>query len=154
MKRINLSNSRRSSGFSFAEVAISSFLVLVLAILGINICILVFACSVNDKACRDAVRAAAQQPTSAKAQNFALASIKNHHTDGFFISPITLTNFNYNDFNGNPPPAGQCPLVQVTTSVDVTLPAPLIFFGTTLTNKMKFSQIYTSPIIKTKIVMP
>lgn len=126
---------------------------MILAVIAINISILVFACAVNDKACRDAVRAAAQQPNAAKAQNFALASIKNHKTDGFFISQIQLTNFNYNDFNGAPPP-GQCPLVQVTTSVDVTLPAPLIFFGTSLTNKMKFSQIYTSPIIKTKVVMP
>jgi len=154
MKKINLTPYRNSSGFSFAEVAISSFLVMILAIVCINISILVFACSVNDKACRDAVRAAAQQPNAARAQNFAVASIKNHKTDGYFISPITLTNFNYNDFNGNPPPPGQCPLVQVTTSVDVTLPAPVIFFGATLTNKMKFSQIYTSPIIKTKIVMP
>ncbi|MBS2000784.1 MAG: hypothetical protein U0103_11290 [Candidatus Obscuribacterales bacterium] len=153
MKKLHLSRSRNSSGFSFIEVAISSFLVMILAVIAINISILVFACAVNDKACRDAVRAAAQQPNAAKAQNFALASIKNHKTDGFFISQIQLTNFNYNDFNGAPPP-GQCPLVQVTTSVDVTLPAPLIFFGTSLTNKMKFSQIYTSPIIKTKVVMP
>ncbi|RTL44581.1 MAG: hypothetical protein EKK48_04845 [Candidatus Melainabacteria bacterium] len=153
MKKLHLSKYRNSSGFSFIEVAISSFLVMILAVIAINISILVFACAVNDKACRDAVRAAAQQPNAAKAQNFALASIKNHKTDGFFISQIQLTNFNYNDFNGAPPP-GQCPLVQVTTSVDVTLPAPLIFFGTSLTNKMKFSQIYTSPIIKTKVVMP
>ncbi len=154
MKKLRLSNNRRSSGFSFIEVAVSSFLVMVLAVVSINISILVFACAVNDKACRDAVRAAAQQPTAAKAQNFALASIKNHKTDGFFISQVQLTNFNYNDFGGAPPPAGQCPLVQVTTSVDVTLPAPLIFMGATLTNRMRFSQIYTSPIIKTKNVMP
>jgi hypothetical protein len=153
VKKLHLSKYRNSSGFSFIEVAISSFLVMILAVIAINISILVFACAVNDKACRDAVRAAAQQPNAAKAQNFAIASIKNHKTDGFFISQIQLTNFNYNDFNGAPPP-GQCPLVQVTTSVDVTLPAPLIFFGTSLTNKMKFSQIYTSPIIKTKVVMP
>jgi len=153
VKKLHLSKYRNTSGFSFIEVAISSFLVMILAVIAINISILVFACAVNDKACRDAVRAAAQQPNAAKAQNFAIASIKNHKTDGFFISQIQLTNFNYNDFNGAPPP-GQCPLVQVTTSVDVTLPAPLIFFGTSLTNKMKFSQIYTSPIIKTKVVMP
>ncbi|HEY9731033.1 MAG TPA: hypothetical protein V6C89_03925 [Drouetiella sp.] len=154
MKKLHAIAKRDSSGFSFIEVAISSFLVMVLAVVAINISILVFACAVNDKACRDAVRAAAQQPTAAKAQNFALASVKNHKTDGFFISPIQLTNFNYNDFGGAPPPAGQCPFVQVTTSVDVTLPAPVMFFGATMTNQMKFSQIYTSPIIKTKTVMP
>jgi hypothetical protein len=154
VKKFRSSSRFDSSGFSFIEVAISSFLVMTLAVVAINISILVFACSVNDKACRDAVRAAAQQPTAAKAQNFAMASVKNHQTDGFFISPVQLTSFNYNDFGGSPPPSGQCPMVQVTTSVDVTLPAPLLFFGATMTNKMKFSQIYTSPIIKTKVVMP
>jgi hypothetical protein len=154
MKKLHLSRNSNSSGFSFMEVAISSFLVMVLAVVAINISILVFACALNDKACRDAVRAAAQQPTSSKAQNFALASVKNHKTDGFFISPVQMTNFNYNDFGGAPPPAGQCPYVQVTTSVNVTLPAPVIFFGSSMTNHMTFSQIYTSPIIKTKVVMP
>ncbi len=154
VKKLSQLQSRNSKAFSLAEVAVSAFLVMVLAVLSINIAILVFACSVNDKACRDAVRAAAQQPNAAKARVFALASIKNHKTDGFFLSQIQLTNFNYNDFNGNPPPVGLCPLVQVTTSVNVTLPAPVIFFGASLTNKITFSQIYTSPIIKTKIVMP
>lgn len=144
---------RNAKAFSFAEVAATSFLIVILAVLLIDVCLLIFACSVNDKACRDAVRAAAQQPTAQKAQLFAQASVTNHKTDGFFISPIQLVGFNYNDFGGNPP-ASQCPYVQVTTSVNVTLPAPLYFFGASFTNHFQFSQIYTSPIIKTKIILP
>jgi hypothetical protein len=145
---------KRSGGFSLAEVAVSSFLVILLAIFTADICLLIFGCSVNDKACRDVVRAAAQQPTAQKALLFAQASVANHKTDGFFISPITLVNgVNYQDFAGNPPP-GQTPYVQVITQVTVTLPAPLYFFGQSFTNVVQFKQIYTSPIIKTKYVLP
>jgi hypothetical protein len=147
--------SRRSSGapngFSLAEVAISSFLVIFFTILALDLALMIFACSVNDKACLDAVRAAAQQPTAAQSAQFALAEVKNHKTDGFFISQIKLvgSTVNYQDFGGTPP-AGQTPYVQATTNVSVLLPLPLYFFGDSLTNNFQFTQTYTSPIIRTK----
>jgi hypothetical protein len=144
----------RRTGFTFPEIAISAFLIVLLAVFAADIAILIFACSVNDKDCRDVVRAAALQPNVNQAQLFAAASCKNHKTDGFFISPIYLVGgVNYVDFGGNPP-VGQTPYVQCTTAVDVTLPAPLVFFGATFTNKMTFKQMYTSPIIKTKYLLP
>jgi len=145
---------RKSSGFSLAEVAITSFLFVLLGVFAADICLLIFGCSVNDKACRDVVRAAAQQASASKALQFAQASVNNHKTDGYFISPITLANgtVNYNDFGGNPP-TGQTPFVQATTQVTVTLPAPLYFFGAGFTNQMMFKQTYTSPIIKTKYIL-
>jgi len=119
----------------------------------VNICLLIFGCSVNDKACRDVVRAAAKQPTYAQALQFAQAELKMHTTDGNFVSPIQLVNgLTYQDFGGNPPP-GQTPYVQATTSVVVTLPAPIYFFGSSFTNQFTFSQTYTSPIIRTKYVL-
>ncbi|MBU6454775.1 MAG: hypothetical protein KGS72_23610 [Cyanobacteria bacterium REEB67] len=146
---------RRAAAFSLAEVAATSFLFVILGIFSANICLLIFGCSVNDKACRDVVRAAAQQSTAAKALQFAQASVNNHKTDGHFISPITLVGgtVNYNDYGGNPP-AGQTPYVQATTRVTVNLPAPLFFFGAGFTNQMNFSQTYTSPIIRTKYLLP
>jgi hypothetical protein len=127
---------------------------MLLAVFTADIALLIFACSVNDKACRDVVRAAAQQPTAAQALLFAQAAVKSVPTDGIFISPIQLVGgVNYNDFGGNPP-AGMCPFVQVTTQINVTLPAPIYFFGASFTNHVSFSQIYTSPIIKTKYVLP
>ncbi|MBS1994243.1 MAG: hypothetical protein JSS83_27215 [Cyanobacteria bacterium SZAS LIN-3] len=153
--RRRYSFSRKAKAFSLAEVAITSFLFVLLGVFAADICLLIFGCSVNDKACRDVVRAAAQQGDAAKALQFAIASVKNHKTDGTFISPITLVGgaVNYNDFGGNPP-AGQTPYVQVTTKVTVTLPAPLFFFGAGFTNKLDFSQTYTSPIVKTKYILP
>lgn len=144
---------RKAAGFSFAEVASTSFLIVLLAVFIVSICLLVFACSVNDQACRDAVRAAAQQLNASTATTFAQASVTNHKTDGFFIGKIQLASVTYNDFGGNPP-TGQCPYVQVTTSVNVTLPVPLYFFGASFTNQFTFSQTYTSPIIKVKYTLP
>ena len=144
----------RVLGFSFPEVAVTSFLIIFLAVMSLDICLLIFGCSVNDKACRDVVRAAAQQPNASQALAFAIASTHNHQTDGIFISPITLVNgVNYNDFSGNVP-AGETPYVQVTTQVLVTLPAPLYFFGDSFTNQITFKQTYTSPIVKTKFILP
>ncbi|MBK7748533.1 MAG: prepilin-type N-terminal cleavage/methylation domain-containing protein [Candidatus Obscuribacter sp.] len=146
---------RSRSGFSLIEVMISGFLLVLLAVFAADLCLLIFGCSVNDKCCRDVVRAAAQQPNAIKALQFAQASVKNHKTDGTFISPITLVGntVNYNDFGGAPP-VGQAPFVQVTTRVTVTLPAPIYFFGGTFTNQMDFTQTYTSPIVKTKYLLP
>jgi hypothetical protein len=143
-----------SNGFSFAEIAATSFLIIILAVFCTDITLLIFANSVNDKACRDVVRAAAQQPTASLALQFAQASVKQHQTDGIFISPISLVGgVNYQDFGGNPP-QGQAPYVQVTSQVTVTLPSPLYFFGATFTNKFNFAQTYTSPIVKTKYILP
>ena len=143
----------RLSGFSLAEVAISSSLIIFFTMLALDLGLLIFACSVNDKACRDVVRAAAQQSNSYNAYKFAQASVRNHKTDGMFISRIQLTGLNYNDFGGNPP-AGMCPYVQATTSVNVLVPLPICYFGTSFTNNIQFSQIYTSPIVKTKYILP
>ncbi len=147
---------RRSGGFSFLEVATSSFLVLVLVILSINICLLIFGCQINDTACRDAARAASLASDSAKAWALATASVRSHKTDGTFIGTITLLGgsaFQYQDFAGAPP-AGQCPFVRVTTRTRVTLPTPIYFFGASFTNVFDFSQTYTSPIVKTKYLLP
>lgn len=146
---------RASGGFSLIEVCITGFLLVILGVFAADICLLIFGCAVNDKACRDVVRAAAQQSNAPKALQFAQASVANHKTDGTFISPITLVGgtINYNDFGGNPP-AGQTPFVQVTTQVTVTLPAPIYFFGASFTNTINFTQTYTSPIIKTKYLLP
>lgn len=145
---------RKANGFSLAEVAASSFLVILLAIFTVDICLLIFGCSVNDKACRDVVRAAAQQPNAVKALQFATASANNHKTDGFFVSPVTLpSGIVYQDYGGNPP-AGETPYVSATTAVTVHLLAPIYFFGASFTDQMTFTQTYTSPIIKTKYVLP
>ncbi len=140
---------------SFAEVAATAFFVIVFCALGVDIALLIFGASVNDAACRNGARAAAQGSTSAKASALATAAVNATKTDGYFISQPTITLFNYNDFGGNPPP-NDTPYVQVRTQVSVRLPAPIFFFGASFNggNSMIFQQIYSYPIIKTKILMP
>jgi len=142
-------------GFSFAEVAATSFFVIVFAILGVDVTILTFSASINDSACRNAARAAAQGSDYAKATALATAALKSHKTDGYFISQPTITFLDYQTFGGSPP-AGETPYVQVRTEVTVKLPVPIVFFGVTFNENqdLVFKQRYAYPIIKTKILMP
>jgi hypothetical protein len=153
--RKSTGRSKRVIGFSFAEVAATSFFVIVFAALGVDIAILTFAASINDSACRNAARAAAQGSDYTKATALANAALKTHKTDGFFISQPVITFFDYQTFGGSPP-AGETPYVQVRTEVVVKLPVPILFFGVTFNDDqdMVFKQMYAYPIIKTKILMP
>lgn len=154
MKVMRTSRRRKQSGFTIVEVVATSFLLVLFAVFTANLCILIFGATVNDKACRDVVRVAAQQPNASKALLFAQASVNNHRTDGTFISPIQLINgVDYHDYGGSPP-AGETPYVSVTTAVTVTLPAPIYVFGSSFTNQMEFRQKYTSPIVKSKHLLP
>ena len=147
--------SRRRAGFTFAEVAATSFFVICITALGVDIAILTFSASINDSACRNAARAAAQGSDYTKATALANAALKAHKTDGFFISQPTITFLDYQTFGGSPPP-GETPYVQVRTEVTVKLPVPILFFGVTFNDNqdMVFQQMYAYPIIKTKILMP
>lgn len=146
---------RPGAGFSFAEVAATAFFVICFAALGVDIAILTFSASINDSACRNAARAAAQGSDLTKATAMANAAVKAHKTDGYFISQPTITMLNYQTFGGTPP-AGETPFVQVKTEVTVKLPVPILFFGVTFNDNqdMVFQQTYAYPIIKTKILMP
>lgn len=153
--KLNRRHRRSSKGFSFAEVAATAFLAVVLLMIGVDVTLLIFAATVNDSACRNACRAAAQGSDFTKATALANAALRSHRTDGFFISQPTITHFEYQTFGGSPP-ADETPFVQVRTEVTVRLPVPIFFFGATFNdnNDLVFQQLYSYPIIKTKILMP
>lgn len=144
---------RSSNGVSgFIEIGASGLFLVVLALLGMDICIAIFGASMNDRACHDAARAAAAANTSAKAWSMAQAAVKAYNTNGFCLSPPQLLpppNFMYQDFNGNPPP-DTSPFVTVTTLTIVRIPAPIFFFGAVFMkgDKAQFKQQYTYPIVK------
>lgn len=146
---------RAARGSSFIEIAASVFLVVIVAALGVDVVLLIFGASVNDSACRDAARAAAQASDYGKSLSLAKASVNNHRTDGYMISQPVITNFDYHDYLPGTPPPNETPYVLVATRVTVRLPAPLFFFGAQFTNgTMQFIQSYAYPIIKTKILLP
>ncbi len=147
---------KRKQGSAVIEIVITLSLMIVLAALGADLSLITYAMFLNDQACRDATRAAAQQSSSATALQAAQVQIKVHATDGFFVSQPQLVsqsspNFVYNDYAGNVP-ANQSPYVTVTTSVNIKLPAPIFFWGNNFmpNGSMKFVRQYTYPIIKEK----
>lgn len=145
---------RECHGVACIEIGIASFLMIVLAAFGLDLSLIIFGMDLNDAACRDAARAAAQQNTQAKALQAAQSQLSTHATDGFWVSQPTLKSaaapdFVYNDFLGNPP-ANVSPYVTVTTLVNIRCPAPILFFGASFirSGKIQFARRYTFPIVK------
>src|SRR5271169_3260799 len=113
---------RMRRGVSSLEITISAFLMVVLSAIGIDVSLIMLGMSLNDSACRDAARAAAQQTSSARAIQAAQSQLQIHATDGYWISQPMLKStsspdFVYNDFAGNPP-ANTSAYVTVTTSTN------------------------------------
>lgn len=142
---------RPCQGTAAIELAGGSLFLIVLVLLAVDVSVMMLGFQVNDRACRDACRAAAQQSTVDLARAAAQASLKLHHVDGQFVEPPTMltdaTNFIYQDFGGNPM-AGN-PSVTVTSECKVKLPVPLIFCGNQLDNSgsYTFKKRYTFPIV-------
>lgn len=153
----------RQRGLAAVEIACGSLFMCVLLLLAIDVSVLMLGYEVNDKACRDACRAAAQQSSSAEAINAAQAILKTHQTDGSFVTqPVLVTgsnNFQYQDFGGNPL-AGN-PTVTVTTECRVKTPVPLVFVGSNfghdgswVNDYWTFRKKYTFPIVTFSLQLP
>jgi Flp pilus assembly protein TadG len=154
---------RRANGMAAVELACGSLFLLVLTFLAIDVTILMLGYELNDRACRDACRAAAQQSTPTAAQNAATTILKTHKADGNFVSDPTLIlgagNFQYQDFGGNPT-AGN-PTVTITTECRVKTPVPLTFVGSVFGQDASgnnvawtFRKRYTFPIVTFNLVLP
>ncbi|MBX9771104.1 MAG: hypothetical protein K2X29_07020, partial [Candidatus Obscuribacterales bacterium] len=126
---------RNRRGVITIEFAIGSLLIIVITALAVDITLMMLAYEVNDRACRNACRAAAQQSTSLAAQDAANAILRQTGVDGVFLkTPKLVTGstsvYQYEDFGGNPIlAADNSPFVRVTTDMDVTVPFQLFFFG-------------------------
>lgn len=146
---------RRFHGYGFMEVAFIGSIMTMLALFSLNIGLIALGSSLNDRACRDAARAAAQGTTANQALLLANAALRSHPADGFFVTPSTLSaNFVYQDYGGSPPP-DTSPYVTVTTTNQVRIPAPFLFTGQGFgTNGMlTFSSTYTFPIVKVQLYL-
>ncbi len=146
----------RNTGSAFIEISVAFLVMIILTGLGLDLTLITLGMFLNDQACRDAARAAAQQNNSASALTAAQTQLKVHATDGIFISqPIlvsqTSPNFVYNDYAGSPP-ANQSSYVTVTTSVNIKIPAPILFGSAVYVaaGNIQFIRRYTYPIIRMK----
>lgn len=160
MRNTNDRNSQRGTkGSGFIEICASAFFLVAMVVIGLNIWILVSACSLNDACCRDATRAAAQGSSENLAKNLALATVSTRQkTASYFIQAPTLTNFVYRDFGASTglpsvAPPNVAPAVTVSTEIRVRPLLPLFLFGNAVisgTDQVRFQQTYTYPLIKTK----
>ena len=167
--RVNkhVDKSRNRDGSSFIEIAIASVALGVIVFIGLDAYVWNQAFMINDLACRDACRAAAQasSPTNTKAAYITAAKaaaqreLDLHIVPSPWISNPQLVNsgFLWQDYgasNGNPMPAPpQTPYVRVQTSLDVSLPVPISFMGQTVLQggagqKLVFQRSYSMPIVQ------
>lgn len=154
MNTRRLNNQRTQSGIGgFIEIFAFALFIVVVGLLGLDVCMAIFGANVNDSACRDATRAATSADSKPKALTMANTALKAHATDGRFITQPTLVALDYQDWGGSPPP-DTSPYVSVTTQTIVSVPAPIFFFGASFIKdgKAQFFQKYTFPIVKAKFI--
>jgi hypothetical protein len=152
---------RDQNGSSFIEVGIASVAMAVIVFLALDCYIWMQAFMLNDLACRDACRAAAQasSPTNTvaayktAAQNAAIRELQLHSVSRPYIGNPTFVGggFLWQDYgasNGNPMPAiPQTPFVRVQSSMNVNLPVP-IFMGNSMSGgALVFQRSYSMPIV-------
>lgn len=142
---------RPNQGHVLIEFVCFAFWLLLFMYICTDVCVLLLGASANDRACRDAARAAAHGSNPTEARNLAETSLKAHAGGGFFTSPPTLFGaITYQDYNGNPP-SQQTPYVTVQTRSTGKLPfAPIVWFnnGFTQAGTYTFSRTYTFPIVR------
>lgn len=140
---------RSSKGQLALELASTCIFLLVFTLISVDIGCLLYGASINDKACRDAARAAAQASNAADATRQANAALARHRA-GSIITPPTLTSLTYQDFGGSPP-ADESPFVTVVTQCNSTLPfAPPELLGHVMPNQLTYRQSYTFPIVRVR----
>lgn len=149
--RTNRSARRKAGGFAALELAAGSLIMIGVIAMALNVCFAMLSYGGNDRACRDAARAAAQGTTLTEATQLANAIITTYKSNNSILSQITVTNLDYKDFAGNPP-SGVSPTVSVTTRATVNLPAPVEFFGQNIFGKsIPVQKTYTFPIVRLNV---
>lgn len=152
MKRPNKPRCRRQRGSSFVELAAGSITLVIMALFTLDISILMLTYSVNDRACRDAARAAATGGDKVTATKLANAILNTYALSSNLISQPVVDTIDYQDYHGKPP-AGTCPFVTVTTKAKAKVIAPALFAAMIGDNGLDISKQYTFPIVQLKLAI-
>lgn len=155
--RNSAQNRRDRCGQLVVELVVACLLFLPISILGFCTIVCEIATSINDRACRDAARAAADASDFATALKKAQAVMVSHSTSGPLYGPAKLdvSKFVFEDYIGTPPP-NALPYVSVTTVMPCVIPAPIRLFSEQIGDKqtVNFTRTYRFPIIKLKLYLP
>jgi hypothetical protein len=131
-------------------------LFVIIALLCMDVGYIIMGSEMNDRACRDAARAAAEADNPLTALKLAQTAVVPHRGDGTYVGIPTVDSsaFTYQDFSGNPP-ANTSPYVSVTTHCNVHIPAPIFFLGSGFgsSGSMTFTKTYVFPIVKTQLYL-
>lgn len=152
MKRRVIRAKRNSSKGSVAiEISAGALVSIGIMALALNVCFAMLAYGVNDRACREAARAAAQQSSLAAASSVAKYVVNGFNQSNSALGKIQVSKVVFTDFNGTPP-EDQSPFVSVTTSSTVATPAPIEFFGSKVFGKsIPVQKTYTFPIVRLNV---
>ncbi|MBI1272007.1 hypothetical protein GC174_16390 [bacterium] len=143
---------RIAFGIHLIEMAVSMAFLMVLVLMSVDIGVILYGAFLNDRACRVAVRAAAQGKDAAEATALAgrtVLTIKS--PDSWIKSPKLILPITYEDFGGNYA-ADNSPFVTVSTETEVDLPVPINFAGNSFmpSGRTTFKQTYTFPVIRAR----
>ena len=146
---------RAQRGDLVIELTVGCFFLMIFACIAVHVGLLIFGAFMNDTACRDAARAAAQGSTQAQATSLAQAVLVSHKQSAntFVASPVLQTPIVYQDYGGNPPNAQTSPFIQLTTTTQVTLPIRFFSFLSDMfvsDKNLTFTATYTFPIVREK----
>lgn len=150
MRRTN-KNHRNPQGTVLAELSIGCLVAVSIAMFGLDIGTAMVCYGQNDRACRDAARAAAQGSTQLEAQNLANSIVKTFANPSGLITSPKVVSVQYSDFNGTPPD-GVSPFVTVTTVSTAKPIAPFSLFGKNVINgTFPLRKTYTFPIVRLNV---
>lgn len=143
---------RGLAGHVSIELAVTIVFFTVFAFLTADLGYVLYGAYFNDRACRDAARAAAQTSNLTDANRKINAVLRSHRGNPALMSGPSLEGpIVYRDFGGTPPPQTS-PFVTVTTTTRINLPlAPITFMGGATfgqSGRVGFTQSYTFPIVR------
>jgi len=143
----NQNRRRSSTGSSFIELALTIMIITGMVLFALDICMLMIAYGINDRACRDAARAASRARNQGEAMNLAAAAIRYHDIASALIDNPTI---DQSAFKFVPNPSGALqPYVSVTTRTNTRVPAPIFMLGTQIGgDQVAIAKQYTFPLMK------
>lgn len=148
---------RKSRGQVALELAVACLLFLPICMLGFCMITCEIASSINDRACRNAARAAADASNRDASLTRAQAVLAASRTTGALYGPVSLdtSKFVFEDFDGTPPPNTE-PYISVTTVMPCVIPAPISILGNKvgISQTANFTRTYKFPIVKLKLYFP
>ncbi len=144
----SMSRNRNKRGSVAVELAAGSLVMISVVALALNICFAMLSYGINDRACRDAARAAAQGSSAVEAVQMATAIVKSYNSSNSLLAAVNVESVSYNDFQGNAP-QGVSPFVTVITRSSAKMPAPVSVFGQNLFGAtIPVTKSYTFPIVR------